>query len=331
MKLTGGQRAQLQKDIGASALKFMQQVMDSDKYKSMSDEDKAKALKKAREDAQSQARKQFIAANNITAENNPGTQNSGGEVEGDFATKAVTNVASNTEGKKALVANDSLSQDSKSILDKYNSMSKEEWNEFTYNSTAEGAAAEYNLAKAKYENSVENGELSDAQKIKKERELRKLEVSKDWEKTYRDAYSLAGTKADMQAYLNDLDDETRAKTVSVLNGLNRAMYDAGVIQASTYKSRANAINGTTTAKSSGKKGSKKSSGGISSSEASAIKSLASTMVKNTNTTKVDTPKAPETQRKMSRTKSGNKTSLASYTPSGAKKVTVTKGAKRSIA
>ena len=136
----------------------------------------------------------------------------------------------------------------------------------------------------------------------------------------------------MQEYLNSLDDSTRAETVSILNGLNRAMYDAGVIQASTYKTRANAINGTTTAKS-GKKSSKKSSGGgVSSSEASAIKSLASTMVKNTNTTKVNTPGAPETQRKMSKTKSGsNKTELANYTPSGAKKITVTKGAKKSIA
>ena len=337
VKLTGGQRAQLQKDIGSAALKYMQQVMESPKYNDMSDEDKAKALKKAREDAQSQARKQFIAVNNITAENNPGTQKSGGEVEGNFADKAVTNVVSNTGGKNAIVANNSLEKSSIDVLDKYNSMSKEDWNNYLYGSSAESAAAEYNLAKAKYENSLANDELNDAQKIKKEKELRKLNVSKDWEKKYRDAYGLAGSKSDMQEFLNTLDDNERAETVGILNGLNRAMYEAGVIQASTYKSRSNAINGTTTAKSSS--GRKKSSGGksskpssgMSSAEASALSSLAKTMVKNNNSNKASTPKAPETKRKMARTKSsGNKTSLNSYSTNLATKATVTKGTKRSI-
>lgn len=337
VKLTGGQRAQLQKDIGSAALKYMQQVMESPKYNDMSDEDKAKALKKAREDAQSQARKQFIAVNNITAENNPGTQKSGGEVEGNFADKAVTNVVSNTGGKNAIVANNSLEKSSIDVLDKYNSMSKEDWNDYLYGSSAESAAAEYNLAKAKYENSLANDELNDAQKIKKEKELRKLNVSKDWEKKYRDAYGLAGSKSDMQEFLNTLDDNERAETVGILNGLNRAMYEAGVIQASTYKSRSNAINGTTTAKSSsGRKKSSggkssKSSSGMSSAEASALSSLAKTMVKNNNSNKASTPKAPETKRKMARTKSsGNKTSLNSYSTNLATKATVTKGTKRSI-
>lgn len=334
VKLTGDQRAQLQKDTGAAALKFMKQVMDSPKYQNMSDEDKAKALTKAREDAQSEARKQFIAVNNITADNNPGTQKSGGEVEGDFAVKAITNTLSNTEGKKAIIANNSLSKEGVFILDKYNSMSKEDWNDYLYGSSAESAAAEYKLAKAKYENDLAEGKINDAQRIKKEKELRKLNVSKDWEKKYRDAYGLAGSKSDMQEFLNTLDDNERAETVGILNGLNRAMYEAGVIQASTYKSRSNAINGTTTAKRSGgrkKSSSGKSSSGMSSAEASALSSLAKTMVKNNNSNKASTPKAPETKRKMARTKSsGNKTSLNSYSTNLATKATVTKGTKRSI-
>ena len=338
VKLTDNQKSQLQKDIGAAALEGMQQVMNSPQYQSLSDEEKASALNKARENAQKQVRKQFIEANNITADNNPGTRESGGSATGDFANKAITSATANTEGKNAIVANSSIGQSSKDILDKYNSMSKEDWNNYLYGSTAEAAAAEYNLAKAKYENSLANNELNDAQKVKKEKELRKLNVSKDWEKKYRDAYGLAGSKADMQEYLNGLDDETRKTTVGILNGLNRAMYEAGVIQASTYKSRSNAINGTTTAKS-GSKGRKKSSGGksgkssdgMSSAEASALASLAKTMVKNTNTTKSSTTKAPETQRKMTKTKSGNiSTGLAKYTPE-TKRISVTKGAKRSIA
>ena len=139
----------------------------------------------------------------------------------------------------------------------------------------------------------------------------------------------------MQEYLNGLDNDTRAKTVSVLNGLNRAMYEAGVITASTYKTRYNAINNTTTAKkSSSKKGRKgsgsKSSEGISSAEASAMSSLAKTMVKNTTGAKVKTTKAPETQRKMAKTNSNkNQTKLATYT-APKKKISVTRGTKRSV-
>lgn len=334
VKLTDNQKSQLQKDIGAAALEGMQQVINSPQYQSLSDEEKASALNKARENAQKQVRKQFIEANNITADNNPGTRESGGSATGDFASKAITSATANTEGKSAITANNSLRQSSKDILNKYNSMSKEDWNDYLYGSSAESAAAEYNLAKAKYENSLANDELNDAQKIKKEKELRKLNVSKDWEKKYRDAYGLAGSKSDMQEFLNTLDDNERAETVGILNGLNRAMYEAGVIQASTYKSRSNAINGTTTAKSSSgrkKSSSGKSSSGMSSAEASALSSLAKTMVKNNNSNKASTPKAPETKRKMARTKSsGNKTSLNSYSTNLATKATVTKGTKRSI-
>ena len=338
VKLTDNQKSQLQKDIGAAALEGMQQVINSSQYQSLSDEEKASALNKARENAQKQVRKQFIEANNITADNNPGTRESGGSATGDFASKAITSATANTEGKSAITANNSLGQSSKDILNKYNSMSKEDWNDYLYGSSAESAAAEYNLAKAKYENSLANNELNDAQKIKKEKELRKLNVSKDWEKKYRDAYGLAGSKSDMQEFLNTLDDNERAETVGILNGLNRAMYEAGVIQASTYKSRSNAINGTTTAKRSGRRKkssggkSSKSSSGMSSAEASALSSLAKTMVKNNSSNKASTPKAPETKRKMTKTKSSsNKTGLRSYSINLAKKATVTKGAKRSIA
>lgn len=334
VKLTDNQKSQLQKDIGAAALEGMQQVINSSQYQSLSDEEKASALNKARENAQKQVRKQFIEANNITADNNPGTRESGGSATGDFASKAITSATANTEGKSAITANSSLGQSSKDILNKYNSMSKEDWNDYLYGSSAESAAAEYKLAKAKYENDLAEGKINDVQKVKKEKELRKLNVSKDWEKKYRDAYGLAGSKSDMQKFLNTLDDNERAETVGILNGLNRAMYEAGVIQASTYKSRSNAINGTTTAKRSGgrkKSSSGKSSSGMSSAEASALSSLAKTMVKNNNSNKASTPKAPETKRKMARTKSsGNKTSLNSYSTNLATKATVTKGTKRSI-
>ena len=55
------------------------------------------------------------------------------------------------------------------------------------------------------------------------------------------------------------------------------------------------------------------------------------MVKNTTGAKVQTTKAPETQRKMAKTNSNmNKTKLATYTAPN-KKISVAKGTKRSIA
>lgn len=230
---------------------------------------------------------------------------------------------------------DSISGDSKSILSKYNSMKSDDWNKYIYGTSEDSAAAEYKLALAKYENDLANGKINDAQKVKKEKELAKLAVSQKWTKDYRDAYSLAGTKADMQAYLNGLDAETRKKTVSTLNGLNNAMYEAGIISASTYKTRYNAINNTTSKKSGGRKrssGKSSKSEGISSAEASALASLAKTMTKGDDGVKIKTPEAPETKRKMSKTKSsGNKTGLATYTPSSKKSISVSRGAKRSIA
>ena len=211
-------------------------------------------------------------------------------------------------------------------------MSSDDWTDYIYGTSADSAAAEYNLAKAKYENDLANGKLTEPQRIKREKELAKLAVSQKWTKDYRDAYSLAGTKADMQAFLNELDDATRAQTVATLNGLNNAMYEAGIITASTYKTRYNAINNTTSSKSSGRKSSKKSSDGISSAEASALASLAKTMVNNTNTGSKKTTSAPTTTRKMARTKSGgNSSGLKTYSTNLAKNATVSKGANRSIA
>ena len=347
VRLTGSQRAQLQKDTGVAALEAMSKVIQSSQYAGLSDAEKAAALDKATKDAQKQARKQFIEANNIKADNNHGTNNSGGNTTGDYTGKAISSALSKDTGKNAIAMLDSLSQESKDILTKYNSMTKEDWNKYIKGSSADSSAAEYRLAKAKYESDLANGKLNEAQKIKREKELAKLEVSQKWEKKYRDAYSLAGTKTDMQTYLNKLDEKTRAQTVAVLNGLNNAMLEAGVIKSSTYKTRANAINNSSSRrKSSGRR--RKSSGSrsgssskstteekvMSSAEASALSGLAKTLVKNTNRTKSSSnlgAKAPETKRKMSKTKSGgNKTGLATYTPSGAKTISVTKGAKRSI-
>ena len=263
VKLTDAQKTQLQKDTGAAALKAMFEVMKSSEYATLDDEQKAKALSNAREDAQKQARKQFIEVNNITSENNPETTNSSGEVTGNYTNTAIQSATSNGERKNTIKISDNLSGEYKSILEKYNSMSSDDWNKYLYGNNPESAAAEYDLAKAKYENDLANGSLTDVQKIKRQKELDKLEVSQKWSKDVRDAYSLAGTKADIQELLSSLDDSAREQMVGKLNALNNAMYEAGAISKSTYNSRGRNINNLA-----GNSGSKKS--GISSSEASAL-------------------------------------------------------------
>ena len=343
------------------AKNYKNEVKNSDAFKDLTSEQQQKVLNaidsdmnsiaslsakveqgRADEDSSLTKRQTEIVANGFNADdyikavtdkkavyNGSGTKGAGQTLTGNILDYGKTASRNN-----AIEANSSISNDSKSVLEKYNSMTSDDWNDFIYGTSAESAAAEYKLALAKYENDLANDKLTEPQRIKREKELAKLAVSQKWTKDYRDAYSLAGTKADMQAFLNELDDATRAETVATLNGLNNAMYEAGIITASTYKTRANAINNTTSKKSSGgrKSSSKKSSDGISSAEASALSSLAKTMVKNSTASEAKTPSAPTTNRKMTKRKSGgNSGGLKTYSSSLAKTVSVSGGAKRSIA
>ena len=87
-----------------------------------------------------------------------------------------------------------------------------------------------------------------------------MKVSKDYDKAVREVYGLAGTRADIQAALNlaENNDERKA-IVDELNKLNRAMYDAGVINATTYKTRNRNINNFASSRSSGRSSKKSSS------------------------------------------------------------------------
>ncbi len=231
----------------------------------------------------------------------------------------------NNGRKNPIKISDNLQGASKTILEKYNSMTSDDWNKYLYNN----ASAEYNLAKAKYDNDAANGKITDVSKIKRQNELEKLSVSKNWTKDVREAYSLAGTKADIQEYLNSItDNEKRSKVIGMLNGLNNAMYKAGLISKSTYNSRGRNINNLT--KSSSKKSSKKSSSsdGISQAEATAIAKATKSLSDSSYGYDVKTTKAPTTNRQLQKTRSkNNKTTLASYAPKKAS-ITVKKGSKK---
>lgn len=174
----------------------------------------------------------------------------------------ITSVTTKSTGKKIEIHESLNDTYHKTVLEKYQSMKSDEWDTYTY----QNKTAEYDLAEAKYQNDIANGSLTATEIVRKEKELRKLKVSKDYDKAVREVYGLAGTKADIQAALNlaENNDERQA-IVDELNKLNRAMYDAGVITASTYKTRSRNINGTASGSSSSSS-SKKSSSSSSSSE-----------------------------------------------------------------
>lgn len=156
-------------------------------------------------------------------------------------------------GGHNLEINDTIKSEHKKTLEQYNSMEKEDWEKYLY--SVEGRDAEYRLASAKYENDKANGDLTEVEDLRRKKELRKLKISQIWNKDVRDAYSLAGSRTDMQGLLNELDNRT--DMVGYLNALNRAMYDAGVITASAYKSRNRNINNLESSKGHrGKKGKK---------------------------------------------------------------------------
>lgn len=144
----------------------------------------------------------------------------------------------NKGSNRSIEVSDTLNAEHRKVLDEYSVMEKEDWEKYIY-STA-GREAEYKLAAAKLENDKANGKLTDVQALKREKEVRKLKVSQLWDKNVRDIYSLAGSRTDMQSILNEVDN--RDDMVGYLNALNRAMYESGVITASTYKSRNRNIN-----------------------------------------------------------------------------------------
>lgn len=296
-KLTTEQKNNYEKELGTRTYNAYKEVMNSDRYKQATDAEKVKLLENAKSNVTSgleaQLEKQIRADNNAGAQNGPEFQ-----FKNDKSAFAVRSVD----------INNNVSKSTKDMLTKYSEMTSDEWDKYK----KENNSAEYDYAKAKFENDKANGKLTQAQIVNKEAELKKLSVSKDYSYDIRDAYSLAGTKSKMQALLDGLDEDTRATTVDTLNSLNRAMYDAGVISASTYKTRKNAINNTTSAKSgSGSRGGRSSTrpaGTISSEEMSTLNKLAKAL-SETNPIKVGSNAAPanniSTARKMQQTKLSN--------------------------
>lgn len=289
--LTDKQVRELQTLTGRKITQVYGETISSQKYKDASDLDKAAMLKQARTAATTLAKNEFAAQNNFSQSKLTGDAKK--MANGTFEADATAAEGTTKRSNGTIEINDTISDEYKKTLDTYNSMDKEDWEKHIYSD--EGRSAEYQLAAAKYENDKANGELTEVEDVKRKKELRKLKVSQNWNKDVRDAYSLAGSKTDIQGLLDELDN--RDDMVGYLNALNRAMYDAGVITASTYKSRNRNINNLESSTSgSGRSKSKSTYSNAANSALSAYtKALA-----GGNAIKVNkAPSAPSTSRKLS--------------------------------
>lgn len=289
--LTDKQVRELQTLTGRKITQVYGETISSQKYKDASDLDKAAMLKQARTAATTLAKNEFAAQNNFSQSKLTGDAKK--MANGTFEADATAAEGTTKRSNGTIEINDTISDEYKKTLDTYNSMDKEDWEKHIYSD--EGRSAEYQLAAAKYENDKANGELTEVEDVKRKKELRKLKVSQNWNKDVRDAYSLAGSKTDVQGLLDELDN--RDDMVGYLNALNRAMYDAGVITASTYKSRNRNINNLESSTS--RSGGSKSKSAYSNAAKSALSAYAKALADG-NAIKVNkTSNAPSTSRRMS--------------------------------
>ncbi len=126
--------------------------------------------------------------------------------------------------------NNKLSSDSKTTLDKYNSLSDDDRTKWF--STENDAEYKYNLAK--FENDKLNGKVTSAQEITKKRSLYKDKIGSNYSKDVRDLYNV--NENDLAQWLSEDDGKTdKKKLADDLHAYDRALYDAGVIKSMKYK------------------------------------------------------------------------------------------------
>lgn len=236
--LTDKQARELQTLTGQKITQVYRETMGSERYQNASDLDKAAMLKQAKTAATTLAKYEFAGQNDFSQSKLTGDAK---KLNNNNFTANATAEGTGSKNGRSLEISDALDNENKKVLEQYNAMEKEDWEKHIY--TSEGREAEYRLAEAKYANDQAKGEVTATEKVKREKELRRLKSTSIWNKETRDLYGLAGSKTDIQTALDESTDAgEREQLVAELNALNRKLYDDGLITASTYKSRNRNIN-----------------------------------------------------------------------------------------
>lgn len=166
VQLDDQQRYDLQNAIGQKTQGLWSDLIKTPQYKALSDPDKAKALGNLRQDATAIAERDYAAKNNL------------GPYAPDFTGK-----------DKSLTANQvrlSESPDVARYTQQKTSTAGKNYNE--------APDAQYKARLEAYNRDKQDGKLNDVEDVKRQRELVKLKIGSEYDKTVRDLYSLSKTE-----------------------------------------------------------------------------------------------------------------------------------------
>lgn len=191
VKLTDTQRHDLQKQIGQATQEAWGQMIVSDKYKALNDTDKAAALNSLRSKVTEAEQARFAMANSM------------GQYAQDFTGKKkrlssdantiltgqpdFTKFAKADNGSTSATISPNLAKNYKATLDEFDALDSTEREKKIYKETD----AEFRYEAAKYENKKASGTLTQAEAIKAEDKLAKLQAGSKFSKDTRDLYSLS--------------------------------------------------------------------------------------------------------------------------------------------
>jgi len=216
-KLTDAQVAQLNSLVNGKVKTVWGKMIADPRYKALSDEDKATALKSAKDSIATALKRQFAAKNNIaSALTKPASAKSlyilSGEVP-DFLASAASGTS----------VSPNLAKQYKTVLGHYGSMNTADRTK-AFNTQK---SAEYQYDEAKYQNDLANGTLTTAQKIRTQRTLQKEKVGSVYPKNVRDLYSLS--KTELYNYLSTPEKGIdKTKIAKQLIAYDQALYNAGL-------------------------------------------------------------------------------------------------------
>lgn len=176
IKLNDKQRYDLQKQVGQMTQKTWGELIKTDKYKALDDAGKAEALMAIRKDAAGAAQRQYVVDNNLAIYENKPTEAISRFIQGQVDVS-----------KYAKAKSDDSGSDNESYADKYET--------------------------AKSEFDTDSRDWTPVQKIKKQNELRQLEIKKDYDNDTVDTYGL--NKQQVWDYLST-DPDGKAKAERLL-------------------------------------------------------------------------------------------------------------------
>lgn len=210
VKLNDDQVRDLNKKVNSEVYKQWSQAIQSPAYKSLSNEDKATALKRIKDAIGNNVKAQFVKNNKINSTTN-------------YKVRDVPSVSAAASSSSSVSISPKLNESSTKILDHYNSLDsagRSKW--FSTQNDAE-----YQYYKAKYDNDKANGKISSIQDISRSRALEKDRIGSKYPKIVRDLHGLS--KANISDWLSTEEKGVdKQKIAKQLIAYDQSLIDAGL-------------------------------------------------------------------------------------------------------